>query len=149
MWNNFGTHILAADDHMYVHGKMYSKDGNEPYYYIGAPETDDQLDFVTHFFPSMNKFIVYNKGTVIRIIFTSTTRSYDYISYTFHEGMLTKIYEQRNNNQCEMHVSNNVITDINHKGLLFLAFFVGDEMDISFENVLYAKTGQIENKWSN
>ena len=56
---------ILHDDHTYVYGNMMAKkvDGNfvEPYYYYGAPEIDDSDDCITHYYPSINRFIVLSK----------------------------------------------------------------------------------------
>lgn len=74
---NVQTIYVESDDNTYVDGNMYSLNNEhnqtqEPYYYFGKPEydDDDSKQYLTVYFPSISKFKVYTYS------FKETTISY-------------------------------------------------------------------------
>jgi hypothetical protein len=118
---------VVQDDSTYVYGKMIALFSSnipiEPFIYNNKPEPHDPDGSYVHCYPSQNKYIVHDKnGLVIRVVYTSTSWSDDYIKYDIESEDVVKIVETehgRNSVTITINPTSGKVTDVKYVGRYF------------------------------
>jgi hypothetical protein len=135
---------VEPDDHTYVYGEMVVQEKNgeimEPYIYYGAPREGDPYSSITYYYPSENKYCIYDDDKLYRIVYTSTSWSDDREIYEIRDGKVIEVMMTEHGiNRCYFYLSEEKIHKIHFTRRKFGIgnITIGQRVYVQDESIFY------------
>ena len=115
MWQEF---ILEARDDTYIFGDLtFKADFNEEQQIFNEPYIREDGETMINYYPSKKLFVIYYDNVIVKIIFTSTCWSDDFIEYYICDNVAFSCNEnyhgrpRKINHRCNIDMSEFITTN--------------------------------------